>query len=141
MSESKGLYRCMRIVKAQTENSRTRTFVFDEAVTCEPGQFVMVWLPRVNEKPFSVVQDDPFALTVVSVGPFSTAVNTLKPGDRVWIRGPLGNGFKIRGDHLLLVGGGYGSAPLNFLAKKALNMKKKLSVCIGAKSAEEILFE
>lgn len=140
MIESKGSYRCMRIVKVQTENSRTKTFIFNEAVTCKPGQFVMVWLPRVNEKPFSVVQADPFALTVVSVGTFSAAVNALQPGDRVWIRGPLGNGFKIRGDHLLLVGGGYGAAPLYFLAKEALKMGKTLSVCLGAKSVEELLF-
>jgi len=56
-------------------------------------------------------------ITVKDVGPFSHALNQLQPGDHLWLRGPLGKGFTPRGHSHLLLGGGYGAAPLSFLAK------------------------
>jgi dihydroorotate dehydrogenase electron transfer subunit len=129
----------MTIDQVRVDNERTRTFTFDQPLPAEPGQFVMAWLPDVGEKPFSVAGADPFALTVVAVGPFSEALHRLGPGDRVWIRGPLGHGFEIEGQRLLLVGGGYGVAPLLFLAREAMARGCQAEACLGARTAAEVL--
>jgi len=128
------------ITNIRTENYRTKTFVFDKPLPeAQPGQYVMAWLPDVGEKPFSIAGNDPLALMVVVVGPFSEALHRLRAGDRVWVRGPLGQGFVLRGRHHLLVGGGYGVAPLLFLARTALAAGHTVEVCIGARTAEDVL--
>ncbi|NOX61539.1 MAG: dihydroorotate dehydrogenase electron transfer subunit [Chloroflexi bacterium] len=127
-----------RIVETQRENANTRTFVFDAHWRARPGQFLMAWLPRFDEKPFSLVDDDPVTITVAAVGPFTRLLHRLEPGDRVWLRGPLGRGFRPEGQRMLLVGGGYGSAPLDFLARRAKNAA--ITAVIGARTAADLLF-
>lgn len=134
------LHRPMSITAIADETPKVKTFTLDSILDAEPGQFVMVWLPRLDEKPFSLVSDDPATLTVAEVGPFSGRLHQLEVGDRLWIRGPLGRGFDIRGDSMLLVGGGYGAAPLSFLASRALHPGRKVAV-IGAGTKNELFFE
>ncbi len=139
----------MRIVLIRDENDRTRTFVLDDALDAAPGQFVMAWLPGVDEKPFSLACADPVMLTVAAVGPFSRALHSLAVGDRIWLRGPLGRGYTLpsRGScsdsvsrpHALLLGGGYGVAPLRFLAERLLAAGHAVSMIIGARSAADLL--
>ena len=134
------LHTVFRIKEITSENYRTKTFVLDAPLPdARPGQFVMAWLPEVGEKPFSIAGADPLKLTVVAVGPFSEALHALQPGDRVWIRGPLGNGYQLSGSRHLLVGGGYGAAPLLYLAETALARGDAVRVCLGARSAQDIL--
>jgi dihydroorotate dehydrogenase electron transfer subunit len=99
----------------------------------------MAWLPEVGEKPYSIAAMTPFSLLVVDVGPFSHALHQLAPGDTLWIKGPLGQGYTIEGQSMLLVGGGYGSAPLYALADQALQDGKAVRVCLGARSADDLL--
>ncbi len=127
------------IRQIRQENTRTRTLVCDRALPAQPGQFVMVWLPGVGEKPFSVAGDDPLTLLVVGVGPVTRAINELRVGDRLWVRGPLGQGYALTGERLLLVGGGYGVAPLRFLAERALAQGLAVEACLGARCADELL--
>ena len=134
------LPRPMRVASIVQETSQVKTFVLDAGLAADPGQFVMVWIPRLNEKPFSLVDDDPLTLTVARVGLFSSRLHELQVGDRLWVRGPLGRGFDIRGDRLLLVGGGYGVAPLAFLARRASQATEKV-VVIGARSSDELFFQ
>jgi dihydroorotate dehydrogenase electron transfer subunit len=131
----------MRIGSVIDNNARTRTLLLDQSMDCQPGQFIMLWLPGVGEKPFSIAGNDPLALTIVDVGPFSHAIHDLQPGERVWVRGPLGQGYAPQGKHVLLVGGGYGAAPLAFLAKTALAGQKSVDICLGARSAGEIILQ
>jgi dihydroorotate dehydrogenase electron transfer subunit len=133
------MHRTFHISEVRVENERTKTFVFDAALPARPGQFVMAWLPDVGEKPFSIAGADPLALTVVAVGPFSRALHELEPGERLWVRGPLGQGFRITGERLLLAGGGYGVAPLLFLTRKAVSQGCQVEVCIGARTAHDVL--
>lgn len=128
-----------KIASIKTLNKCTCWFTFETAVDAQPGQFVMAWLPGVGERPFSIAAMDPLGLLVVDVGPFSHAMHQLGVGDRVWIKGPLGNGFLLKGDAILLVGGGYGSAPLFPLAKAAAAHNKPVQVCLGARSATGLL--
>jgi len=125
------------------ENATTRTFTLDGALDATPGQFLMAWLPGVDEKPFSLASANPIALTVAAVGPFSRAIHRLHVGDSLWLRGPLGHGFHLpapaAGVHLVLVGGGYGVAPLRFLPETALAQGFRVSAIIGARRAEGLL--
>jgi len=113
--------------------------VLEGDIDAQPGQFVMVWLPNISEKPFSIASMNPFCLLVMDVGPLSHALHQLKVGDLIWIKGPLGRGFTVDGECLLLVGGGYGSAPLLPLAKLAKAGDKKVTVCLGANNGDSIL--
>jgi len=130
----------MRLVSTVQLTAKVKILTLDGQLWAHPGQFVMTWLPRLDEKPFSLVSDDPVTLAVANVGPFSSRLHKLEVGDRLWIRGPQGRGFDIVGERLLLVGGGYGVAPLAFLASRATSVQRKVAV-VGAATADEIFFE
>ena len=119
----------------------TLWLTFDGDIEAGPGQFVMAWLPGIGEKPFSIAGMAPFSLMVVDVGPFSHALHQLQPGDRVWIKGPLGQGYQVRGQKMLLVGGGYGAAPLLALAQAAHGADVAVTVCLGARTAAGLLLD
>lgn len=134
------LPRAAHIVRVEEENYRTRTFVLDLDLDARPGQFIMAWLPGIEERPFSLISGHPVSITVARVGPFTTALHQLGPGDRLWVRGPYGNGFQVRGEHLLCVAGGYGVAPMLFVARQALAEGRKVTAIIGARTAQDLLF-
>ncbi len=129
-----------KISSVKRLNQTTRWITFDHAIHADPGQFVMAWLPDVGEKPFSIAAMDPFSLLVVDVGPFSHQLHTLDVVDKVWIKGPLGHGFKLEGEQLLLVAGGYGAAPLYPLAGLARKENRKVDACFGAGTESGLLF-
>jgi dihydroorotate dehydrogenase electron transfer subunit len=136
-----------RIVERLVENHRTVTLVLDTPLDCLPGQFAMLWLPGLDEKPFSISADDPLAFTVSRVGPFSEALHALGPGGTVWFRGPFGRGFGLDTGcrEPVLAGGGYGAAPLAFLARRLLARPNRtrpvrIHAVLGAKNAADLLF-
>ncbi len=131
-----------RIVAIEEENYRTKTFVLDGGLPATPGQFVMAWLPRFDEKPFSLVSADPITLMVTAVGPFSRLLHEKRVGDPLWIRGPFGQGFVVRepGQRLALIGGGYGVAPLYWLAQTQRGMAAQITAIIGARTAVDVLY-
>ncbi len=131
-----------RIAAIETDNYRTRTFILDAQVDAAPGQFVMAWLPRFDEKPFSLVNADPVTLMITAVGPFTRLVHELAVGDQLWLRGPLGHGFAVPTTHrrLALVGGGYGVAPLLWLAQQQLARGAHITAILGARTAADLLY-
>lgn len=124
----------------EPDNYRTKTFVLDGSLDAVPGQFVMAWLPRFDEKPFSLVNANPITLMITDVGPFSHLVHQLQPGDRLWLRGPFGHGFSRDVAHrrVALVGGGYGVAPLLWLARALPDAHR--TIVIGARTAADLLY-
>jgi dihydroorotate dehydrogenase electron transfer subunit len=48
------LHRPARIVKTVRENEKTTSFILDHSMEAVPGQFAMLWLPGLDEKPFSI---------------------------------------------------------------------------------------
>lgn len=102
----------------------------DLAAAAAPGQFVHLRVPALEpsalRRPFSLCDADPAAGTVSilykEVGRGTAAMASLAPGDPVDLMGPLGRGFPLPPPDAvpLLVGGGYGVAPLLFLAKTIL---------------------
>ena len=112
-----------KIVKKEKETDAVTSFTLDaEMPNASPGQFVMLWLPGFDEKPYSVAGVSPLEICVAATGPFGKMLCGKKIGDTVMARGPYGKGFEARGKNALLVGSGYGFAPLRFLA---LLLKKK----------------
>jgi dihydroorotate dehydrogenase electron transfer subunit len=137
--DERGLHQRFVIAGIRRENYRTVTLTMDDPLPAAPGQFVMAWLPGIDERPFSVAGDDPLTLTIAEVGPFSGALHRLLPGDPLWIRGPLGRGYSLLGRRILLAGGGYGVAPLLFLARRAQAAEIQVMACIGARTAQDVL--
>ena len=92
-----------------------------------PGQFVHVRVPALEasalRRPFSVFDADGGQVTLLykTVGRGTAALNAAQPGDALAVMGPLGHGFpEVCKGVPLLVGGGFGVAPLYFLAKRLL---------------------
>jgi dihydroorotate dehydrogenase electron transfer subunit len=133
-----------RITHLVDESPTVRTITLNLRVDAEPGQFLMAWLPGIDERPFSLASPDPVTLTIARVGPFTEAVHALQPGDRLWLRGPLGRGFSLPqpppSSALLLLAGGYGVAPLHFLAQRAVAEGWPVTAVIGARTGAEVVF-
>ncbi|MEE9605796.1 MAG: FAD-binding oxidoreductase, partial [Candidatus Scalindua sp.] len=112
----------LKIDKIINESDDTKTFMFNHALAYETGQFIMVWLPGVDEKPFAVSYygDDFFGISVLARGKFTKYMHGMKVGDKIGIRRPFGNGFGIPSDGInaCVIGGGCGMASLATLIDK-----------------------
>lgn len=124
------------IREIRDETHTIRTFVLDANVPeAEPGQFVMLWLPGVDEKPMSIANPAPLTVTVARVGPFSIELHQCKVGDRVGWRGPYGRGFSLNEERpALLMSGGCGVGPIYFLAARAIERGIPTTVALGART-------
>jgi dihydroorotate dehydrogenase electron transfer subunit len=86
-----------------------------------PGQFFMLEAPgRLLPRPMSLSLAPPGELgfLVDPIGPGTRALCSLRPGQRIAVLGPLGNGFRLDVRRPLLVGGGIGVAPLPYLSQR-----------------------
>ena len=102
------------------------------AADLTPGQFVHVRVPGLEStalrRPFSVFDADAGRVTLLYkvVGRGTAALSKVLVSDTVEVMGPLGHGFPSSSKGVpLLVGGGYGVAPLHFLAKRLIAQKKR----------------
>lgn len=131
------------IKKIVQENPHVKTFVFEHTLNSQPGQFVNLWIPRVDEKPMSIAYDGgkEFWITMFAVGPFSKTMHQLKVGDLVGVRGPYGKPFTFKkGQHLVMMGGGYGAAPLYNLSTRAIEQGCTVDFVVGARSEDLLLY-
>ena len=141
---SEDLHRTMRIAQIVPEGVVGATLILYGDLPAEPGQFVMVWLPGVGERPFTLMDDAPVSLSVAAIGPFTRALCALRAGDRVWIRGPFGRGFASLADHApgarsLLIGAGSGTASLALLAKVARSRGEEVTAVVAARSSQALM--
>ena len=94
------------ITKIVQENHEVKTFFVEPSINIEPGQFVMVWLPEIDEKPFTIsYTGKETAFTAQLKGPFTKELFKLKKGDHIWIRGPYGNHFGKQSKACVIAGG------------------------------------
>ncbi|RLG71602.1 MAG: dihydroorotate dehydrogenase electron transfer subunit [Thermoprotei archaeon] len=108
-----------------------------------PGQFVMVWVPGFEEIPISpsMYERNVLRLTVAAVGETTRKIHSLKPGERLFIRGPYGRGFNLdEKGNFLLVAGGYGAAPIIYALHELRKKGKNVAYVIGARSKDKLLF-
>ncbi|MEM0057930.1 MAG: dihydroorotate dehydrogenase electron transfer subunit [Candidatus Bathyarchaeia archaeon] len=140
-------HRATRILNVEIVSPTVKAFTFRDrpCAKARPGQFIMLWIPGVDEIPLSIFDVDrggaEVSVAVKRVGEATEALHKMKAGDLIGVRGPFGNGFTIKGGKALLVGGGVGIAPLTFLAKELANQKaSKVVIVVGAKTKEELIF-
>ena len=120
-----------RVVSHREIGSGYRYIEFEApeiAASATPGQFVHVRVPSLEKsalrRPFSIFNAEGGRLELLykTVGRGTAALNEVKPGDEVEVMGPLGHGFPLKcAGEALLVGGGYGVAPLYFLSRRLLS--------------------
>ncbi len=135
--------RTTRILSVTTESPTVKTFNIKDKLCAkaEPGQFLMLWIPRVDEIPLSILDaaDGTVSVAVKAVGEATQALHNLKRGDIIGVRGPFGNHFTPNHGKILMVAGGTGTAPLLFLAKRLAPKAKSLTFITGAKTKNELL--
>lgn len=126
------------IREVRSENSQVKTFRFDRSLDPMPGQYMMLWIRGVDEVPMSF--SGPDQITVHCVGEATRALFRLGVGDSVGFRGPFGNGFRLIGERILLIGGGVGSAPLAFLGEHARSAGALVTSLVGFRSLNDAVF-
>lgn len=132
----------VKILRVRKETPTVSTIVLKKKLEAKAGQFFMFWIPEVGEKPYTFSRlDKNLEITVKALGPFSERMCSLKKGDLIGIRGPYGNGyFKLNGRHICIIGGGVGIAPLMPLIESKKEVKRNLTVILGANIKDELLF-
>lgn len=131
MGES--LSEAVTIERVIRDTPSVRTFVFTRQFEFHPGQFVMVWIPGVDEIPMAL--SAPNAISVQRVGDATEALFSLSAGDTLGIRGPFGTWFPDEGE-VLAICGGIGAAPLLHLART----DRINTFLLGARTEEEVPF-
>ena len=114
------------------------------ATSAKPGQFVMLKCGDefLLRRPISIsdasAPSEQISLLIASIGKGTAWLSRREPGEELDILGPLGHGFAIdeSAEKVLLIGGGMGIAPLNFLASKATALGKKVTLVLGARTGE-----
>ncbi len=117
----------------------------------QPGQFVMVSVMGAGEVPISITSTpgagNHLEICVRSVGHVSSALNSHRAGDAVWLRGPYGKPFPINGHQdTLFICGGIGVVPLRPLINKMVNSRARsggqsgITVMYGSRNPAEVLF-
>jgi len=135
----------LEVSDIREDSPNVKTYVFKHNLRAKPGQFVMVWLPGVDEVPMSIgwQTDTEFHISIADAGDCTHAIHEqVKVGDRMGIRGPYGTSFEFADyDHIIGVGGGCGTPPILNLAQQAIKAEKKVTVIQGARAKDYLLFE
>lgn len=115
------------------------------AAEARPGQFVHVRVPTLEasrlRRPFSIYDADPATgrlyVLYKNIGLGTSALAALPVGTRLRVLGPIGTAFPLdpQGEPYL-VAGGYGVAPLWFLATR---LPRKGTLFVGGRTAADIL--
>ncbi|MBI5163218.1 MAG: FAD/NAD(P)-binding protein [Magnetospirillum sp.] len=149
------LPRPFRVEKVKRELSDTFTM---ELVPAEgggfsfaAGQFNMLYVFGIGEVPISISGDpgehERLVHTTRAVGKVSGALDALKVGDVIGVRGPYGIPWPVEaafGRDLVFVAGGVGLAPLRPAIYQAMANRErfgKVMVLYGARTPEDILFK
>lgn len=117
------------------------------AERAEPGQFVMVRVPVPDfhlRRPFSIhsVSVDCIRLLIEPRGAGSSLLADVGVGDSLAVVGPIGSGFPLEGVRsALLVGGGIGAVPLQFLADRLVRASTPVVAAFGFKDSAQARLE
>ena len=118
------------------------------AKEAKPGQFLTIRCGNTTipllRRPFGFhrIRASGFEILYEVIGKGTRFLSGLKPGDKIDILGPLGNGFPApKGNkNFIIVAGGIGVAPLASLAESLIRIKKaEVYAIIGARSKKTLL--
>ena len=114
----------------------------------QPGQFVILRLHDRGERiPLSLADIDPSAgtisLIVMAVGKTTTEMSAMEEGDNILdLCGPLGNPTHIvHPGKVIVVGGGFGVAPLYPIARAFKAAGNEVVCVMGARSRDLLIYE
>ncbi len=141
-------------IKTETDDVVTLSLDIPHPYHYQPGQFNMLALPGIGEVPISVSGDriaknsSHIEHTIRNVGSVTAAINALKIGDTLGLRGPYGTAWPIaQMAHrpVTVIAGGIGLAPLRgvmrHLAQQIRNPNNQwVSLVYGARDKSGLLF-
>ncbi|WLQ35434.1 dihydroorotate oxidase electron transfer subunit [Streptomyces castrisilvae] len=121
------------------------------ARTCRAGQFVMLTAARdgdtgpVLPRPMAVYSRNPEAgtldIVLGVVGDGTRRLASFRPGERMLVVGPLGQGFRIapRTRRVLLVGRGIGTCSLTTVAQECAGTEVEIVAVASGRSADRVV--
>jgi len=132
-------------VKKETPTVKTLSFYDEKCALAKPGQFIMVWIPNIDEIPMSIALTNKKGLVTIAVkkvGEATEALHNLTFKDKIGIRGPFGTFFSnyLDDEEVIVAAGGTGIAPLMGVIKDLAKYKKRAKIIFGAENKQELLF-
>ena len=147
----------MRVDEIRDEAPEVRTFYLSfldraaqDRFKLKSGQFIMCTVFGAGEFAVSLPsspEGDRLHITVRRVGKVTNALHALRPGDKVGLRGPFGNGFpfdEIKGKNIVYVAGGIGLIPLRSSIVHVLQHRQdfgRIILLYGARTPEDLLYQ
>ena len=135
----------IKLFQVQLDDAEART-----NFTYQPGQFAEVSAFGVGESPFGITSTRErgvaIEFAVNRIGTVTDALHRMDVGDKIGIRGPLGNGFpmqQFKGKDIVILGGGIGGAPLRPVIRTVLDHRDeygKLTIFWAARSPDLLVF-
>ena len=126
-------------IAADTYEMILQSDVADEA---DCGQFVQVLVPGYYlRRPISVhriLPDHRLSLIYKVVGDGTRTMSEMIPGDTVDLFGPLGHGFPVLDEDVVLVGGGVGVPPLAETAARYRRNGRRVTAVLGFNGADAV---
>ena len=115
----------------------------------KPGQFFQVSIPKFGEAPISIsgIDNKSVDLTIRKVGKVTNEIFEKYIGNKLFMRGPYGNGFDVnlyKNKDIIIIAGGTGVSPVRAVIdyfSEHKNERKDMTVIIGFKSPDDILFK
>lgn len=125
------------------------TFRMEYKGDVKPGQFFEISLPKFGEAPISVsgIGEDTVDFTIRRVGKVTNEIFETYADDKLFIRGPYGNGFDLedyKGKELFIVAGGTGLSPVKGVVDYFAEHKEEAvntTLIAGFKSPKDVLFQ
>jgi len=115
-----------------------------------PGQFVQLTMPGIGEVPISIcsspTRGPSIQLCIRAAGNVTRALQHVRGGDWLALRGPYGNGFpmvELARKDVVIVAGGVGIAPLRALIDYIVDRRSRFQrvvVIYGARHPDSLLF-
>jgi sulfhydrogenase subunit gamma (sulfur reductase) len=143
-------------VRPETPDISTFVVAFDDpelrkSFTYLPGQFAELSVFGVGECPIGIASsptwEEYLEFCVRAVGTVTNAIHNLEVGDKLGVRGPLGNSWpttEIEGKDLLFIGGGIGLPPLRSLIQYVLDNRERygaVQIVYGARSPQDLVYK
>jgi len=139
----------LEIIEIVSHTEIDRTFRLNSNMNLKSGQFLEISIPCFGEAPISVSDfgNGWLELTIRKVGRLTETIFELKVGDKIYARGPYGNGFDVsllKNANLIIVAGGTGIAPVKSLISYFCVNRSSISgfdIVLGFKNPDSVLFK
>jgi NAD(P)H-flavin reductase len=144
------------VVETEDGSLKTFTLAFEQerhqrAWQHIPGQFAMLSVAGAGEAPVGLASsptEESLLCTVNRAGLVTSALHRLKVGDRLGLRGPLGNGFPldgaIKGKNIVMIAGGFAVTILRSALMFVLAHRQdygRIAFIYGARSPGMLLYQ